>query len=37
MAEQKIWLTFGLAEFTCKLKNTAEIQLAITVFSWYLA
>jgi len=32
MAEQKISLISGLAEFTRELKNMAEIRLTITVF-----
>jgi len=31
MGKQKIWLISRLTEFMHKLKNTAEMQLAITV------
>jgi len=31
----KNWLISGLAEFTQKLKNTSEMQRAITVFGRY--
>jgi len=32
MAEQKIRLIYGLAQYTRELINKAEMQLAITVF-----